>query len=172
MLLSVRAAAQGAPGGQFPNFRLRPAENGRSPLNHAAAARSPCTKPYNRPKIMQIYSFFAPAPRCRPLPHRYPIPAPATPCRTRAFPRRDRPNSAAALPNRYPETPPRLARQGKSIFLRGYDIHQIARFQAFFGKNRYQISKFFNFWQGFGFCRLPREGRDFAENRLRKDGNL
>ena len=145
MLLSVRAAAQGAPGGQFPNFRLRPAENGRSPLNHAAAARSPCTKPYNHPKIMQIYSFFVLAPRRRPLPHRYPIPAPATPCRTRAFPRRDRPNSAAALPNRYPETPPRLARQGKSIFLRGYDIHQIARFQAFFGNNRYQISKFCNF---------------------------
>ena len=57
--LSVRAAAQGAPGGKFPYFRLRPAENGRSPLNHAAAARPPCTKPYNHPKIMQIYSFFA-----------------------------------------------------------------------------------------------------------------
>ena len=61
VLLSVRAAAQGAPGGKFPNFRLRPAENGRSPLNHAVAARSPCTKPYNHPKIMQIYSFSAPA---------------------------------------------------------------------------------------------------------------
>ena len=95
-------------------------------------------------KIMQSCSFFTPVPRRRPLPHRYPIPAPASPCRARAFPRRNRPNSAAALPNRYPETPPRLARQGKSIFLRGYDIHQIARFQAFFGKNRYQISKFCN----------------------------
>ena len=128
MLLSVRAAAQGAPGGKFSYFRLRPAENGRSPLNHAAAARSPCTKPYNHPKIMQIYSFFALAPRRRPLPHRYPILAPATPCRARAFPRRNRPNSAAALPNRYPETPPRLARQGKSIFLRGYDNDQNGSF--------------------------------------------
>ena len=89
--LSIRAAAQGAPGGKFPYFRLRPAENGRSPLNHAAAARPPCTKPYNHPKIMQIYSFFALAPRRRPLPHRYPIPAPASPCRARAFPRRDCP---------------------------------------------------------------------------------
>ena len=66
--------------------------------------------------------------RRRPLPHRYPIPAPASPCRARAFPRRDRPNSAAALPNRYPETPPRLARQGKSIFLRGYDNDQNGSF--------------------------------------------
>ena len=126
--LSIRAAAQGAPGGKFPNFRLRPAENGRSPLNHAAAARPLCTKPYNHPKIMQIYSFFAPAPRRRPLPHRYPISAPASPCRARAFLRRNRPNSAAALPNRYPETPPRLARQGKSIFLRGYDNDQNGSF--------------------------------------------
>ena len=31
------------------------------------------------------------------------------------------------------------------FFVRGYDIHQIARFQVFFGKNRYQISKFCNF---------------------------
>ena len=75
VLLSVRAAAQGAPGGKFPYFRLRPAENGRSPLNHAAAARSPCTKPYNRPKIMQNHAKLlifraraAPPPATTPLP--------------------------------------------------------------------------------------------------------
>ena len=162
MLLSVRAAAQGAPGGQFPNFRLRPAENGRSPLNHAAAARSPCTKAYNHPKIMQIYSFFAPAPRRRPLPHRYPIPAPATPCRARASPRRNRPNSASALPNRYPETPPRLARQGKSIFLRGYDNDQNGSFLRKNGVKMAEIEKFRNFLSIFFFSTATRKGRRAA----------
>ena len=162
MLLSVRAAAQGAPGGKFPYFRLRPAEIGRSPLNHAAAARPPCTKPYNHPKIMQIYSFFAPAPRRRPLPHRYPILAPATPCRARAFPRRDCPNSAAALPNRYPETPPRLARQGKSIFLRGYDNDQNGSFLRKTAQKMAEIEKFHNFLSIFVFSTVTRNGRRAA----------
>ena len=75
MLLSVRAAVQGAPGGKFSYFRLRPAENGRSPLNHTAAARPPCTKAYNRPKIMKNHANLlifraraAPPPATTPLP--------------------------------------------------------------------------------------------------------